>query len=459
MGFRSCREIEGCAAQCYTASMRDAITEPGFIPAYRIFLVIRILFWLAVGPVLILLQLAGDPTVVSDPLVGERLIRNLTLPNVAPLLATDALVLAMLTRPLAQRLGRWFVPLTLALGLLPLLVGYYLWPAVNPLQSPFVMFFFVTAMLVAWEYKYRYLYLFVAALTLFQTLVLPWPDNVPWTVPAGFLVLQAVMLLLAGSVIATLATVQAAQRAELSEAYQRQADANRRLQQYAATLEELAISRERNRLARELHDTLAHSLSALTVQLEAVRSLWDKRPDKALRMLEKADETARTGLAEARRALQALRAAPLEAMGLPGAVRELAETAAARTGAALDLRVPEALQDCLPGEVEQGVYRIAQESLENVVRHAGATALLVELAESPDGLRLTVQDDGQGMEIETAGGASDEGLGIRGMQERAALIGAALAISSEAGAGTRVALTVPRERTLEGAANDPCPDL
>lgn len=433
--------------------MRDAITEPGFIPAYRIFLVIRILFWLAVGPVLLLLQLAGDPTVTGDPVVGERLIRNLTLPNVAPLLATDALVLAMLTRPLAQRLGRWFAPLTLGLGLLPLLVGYYLWPAVNPLQSPFVMFFFVTAMLIAWEYKYRYLYIFVAALTVFQTLALPWPDNVPWTVPAGFLVLQAVMLLLAGSVIATLATVQAAQRAELSAAYQRQAEANRRLQQYASTLEELAISRERNRLARELHDTLAHSLSALTVQLEAVRSLWDKRPDKALRMLERADETARTGLAEARRALQALRAAPLEAMGLPGAVRELAETAAARTGATLDLRVPETLSGCLSAAVEQGVYRIAQESLENAVRHAGATALLVELAEGPDGLRLTVEDDGQGMEPETAAG--DEGLGIRGMQERAALIGAGLDISSEAGAGTRVALIVP----LEGTPNDPCPDL
>ncbi len=441
------------AHACYTSPMRDATLEPGFIPAYRFFMLIRILFWLAVGPVLILLQLAGDPAVASDPVAGERLIRNLTLPNVAPLLIVDALVLAMLTWPLAQRLGRWFVPLTLGLGLLPLLAGYYLWPAVNPLQSPFVMFFFVSAMLVAWEYKYRYLYAYVLALTVYQTLVSPWPEGVPWTVPAGFLVLQAVMMVLAGSVTATLATVQAAQRAALSEAYQKQADANLRLQQYASTLEELAISRERNRLARELHDTLAHSLSAVTVQLEAVRSLWEKRPDRAQEMLERADETARTGLAEARRALQALRASPLEEMGLPGAIRELAETAAARTGAKLEMRVPDGVKGCLPGEVEQGVYRIAQESLENVVRHAGATALLVELAEGPEGLRLTVQDDGQGMEPDTAAG--EEGLGIRGMQERAALIGGELAIRSEAGAGTRIALTIPRERT----GDDPCPDL
>ena len=163
----------------------------------------------------------------------------------------------------------------------------------------------------------------------------------PWTVPAGFLVLQAVMMLLAGSVTATLATVQAAQRAALSEAYQRQAAANARLQQYAATLEELATSRERNRLARELHDTLAHSLSAVTVQLEAVRSLWARHPDKALRILEQADETARTGLAEARRALQALRASPLEDLGLPLPSGNLRRPRLPATGAQLDLRVPD----------------------------------------------------------------------------------------------------------------------
>ena len=190
--------------------MQGPAPEPGFIPAYRFFVAIRILFWLAVGPVLLLLQLAGDPTVAADSVVGARLIRNLSLPSIAPLLFIEFVLLALLAWPKAQRLGRWFVPLTLTLGLIPLLIGYYLWPALNPLQSPFVMFFFVTAVLVAWEYKYRYLYIYVFLLTLYQTLVSPWPDNVPWTVPAGFLVLQAVMMLLVGSVVATMATVQAA---------------------------------------------------------------------------------------------------------------------------------------------------------------------------------------------------------------------------------------------------------
>ena len=196
----------------------------------------------------------------------------------------------------------------------------------------------------------------------------------------------------------------------------------------------------------------------MTVQLEAVRSLWARHPDKALRILEQADETARTGLAEARRALQALRASPLEDLGLTHAVRELAETAAVRTGAQLDLRVPDTLNGCFSRSVEQGVYRVAQESLENVVRHTVATAVLVELAESAEGLRLIVEDDGQGIEQDLSADASEpahERLGIRGMQERAALIGGELAISSEAGSGTRVVLTVPLQRT----SDDPCPDM
>ena len=123
----------------------------------------------------------------------------------------------------------------------------------------------------------------------------------------------------------------------------------------------------------------------MTVQFEAVRSLWGKHPEKALRILEQADETARTGLAEARRALQALRASPLEDLGLsPCRSASWPETAATAPARALELRVPDTFNGCLSRSVEQGVYRIAQESLENVVRHAVAQSILVELAESAE---------------------------------------------------------------------------
>jgi signal transduction histidine kinase len=439
--------------------MRERSPEPGFVQAYRLFVVIRIIFWLVVGPVLVLIELAGNPSLSPEQVASQPLIQQMAFPNIAPLLFLEVLLLGLLSWPLApHRLGRWFVPLTLLIGIVPLLVGYYWWPAENPLQSPFVMFFFVTVLLIAWEYQYRYVFAYVAGLTIYQALVSPWPTHVPWTVPVGWLVLQGVMMLLAGYVTATLVSVQRDQRSALAEAYAQQAKANEQLQQYATTLEELSISRERNRLARELHDTLAHSLSALTVQLEAVSVLWNTRPDRARRVLDQASETARTGLAEARRALQALRASPLQDLGLILALQELAETAAKRSGAKLELSLPDRLDQCPSPIVEQGVYRIAQETLENVIRHAGAHTIRVHLEQTGAEMTLAVADDGQGMDteaLEAPGIDADDRFGIRGMKERAVLIGGQLEISSQAGQGTSVRLTVP----VEGQENGSSPDL
>ena len=439
--------------------MRERTPEPGFVQAYRLFVMIRIIFWLVVGPVLVLIELAGNPGLSPEQVTSQPLVQRMAFPNIAPLLFLDMLLLGLLSWPLApHRLGRWFVPLTLLIGILPLLIGYYWWPAENPLQSPFVMFFFVTVLLIAWEYQYRYVFAYVFGLTVYQALVSPWPTHVPWTVPVGWLVLQGVMMLLAGYVTATLVSVQREQRTALAEANAQQARANEQLQQYATTLEELSISRERNRLARELHDTLAHSLSALTVQLEAVSALWDSRPERARRMLDQASETARTGLAESRRALQDLRASPLQDLGLILAVRELAEAAAKRSGAQLELSLPDRLDRCPSPIVEQGVYRIAQETLENVIRHAGARTIRVSLEQTSTEMTLAIVDDGQGVDLdalEIAGAAADDRFGIRGMKERAALIGGRFEISSQAGQGTSVRLTAP----IEGQEDGACPDL
>jgi len=439
--------------------MRERTPEPGFVQAYRLFVMIRIIFWLVVGPVLVLIELAGNPGLSPEQVTSQPLVQRMAFPNIAPLLFLDMLLLGLLSWPLApHRLGRWFVPLTLLTGILPLLIGYYWWPAENPLQSPFVMFFFVTVLLIAWEYQYRYVFAYVFGLTVYQALVSPWPTHVPWTVPVGWLVLQGVMMLLAGYVTATLVSVQREQRTALAEANAQQARANEQLQQYATTLEELSISRERNRLARELHDTLAHSLSALTVQLEAVSALWDSRPERARRMLDQASETARTGLAESRRALQDLRASPLQDLGLILAVRELAEAAAKRSGAQLELSLPDRLDRCPSPIVEQGVYRIAQETLENVIRHAGARTIRVSLEQTSTEMTLAIVDDGQGVDLdalEIAGADADDRFGIRGMKERAALIGGRFEISSQAGQGTSVRLTAP----IEGQEDGTCPDL
>src|SRR5439155_20678930 len=128
---------------------------------------------------------------------------------------------------------------------------------------------------------------------------------------------------------------------------------------HAGTLESLAVSRERNRMARELHDTLAHTLSGLSVQLETVEAYWDVEPRTAHAMLDRALEATRDGLQETRRALKALRASPLDDLGLGLALRRMAESAVARANIELDLEIPEQVPPLAP-DVEHCIYRVAQ---------------------------------------------------------------------------------------------------
>src|SRR5579859_5522739 len=251
---------------------------------------------------------------------------------------------------------------------------------------------------------------------------------------------QTLCLLIAGYFMSVLVRQLRAQQTRLAET-------NHQLRQHAGTLENLNISRERNRVARELHDTLAHTLSGLTVQLETVEAYWAIDPAQAQALLAQAEATARSGLQETRQALAALRASPLEDLGLVLALRQLAEDAAARARLQLELAVPDSLEP-LPPDVEQCLYRVAQEAIANVVYHANAQRLAVALcgppapaAGAPPALtRLIVHDDGTGF---TGTGVTPGHYGLAGMRERARLIGGYLTIDSRPGGGTTVELQVP----------------
>jgi signal transduction histidine kinase len=243
--------------------------------------------------------------------------------------------------------------------------------------------------------------------------------------PVTFVVIALVRCLFflpVGYAVARLARAQREQGAALAEARAR-----------------LAESRERDRLAHELHDTLAHGLSSVAVQLEAMRTLWISQPERARSMLAEALEATRTALGEARRAIAALRASPLEDLGLAAAIRRRAESDAARAGFALDLDLSPL--ESVDAEVEHAVYRIATEALANIVRHAQARRVTLKLERAGPMVRLLVADDGRGFD---PSGAPDEGrFGLRGMRERSRIIGAALEIESAPGKGTAVRLTVP----------------
>lgn len=425
----------------------DREIEPGFMQAFRLFVITRTVFWVIIGPILIVMEMARDETASLEQVTSMTLVERLTLPNLAPVLVIELVLLVMLVLPqIPRRMGKRFVPTTLTLSAIPVLIGYYWWPSANPLQTPFAIFFFVILVLVAWQYAFRFVLVYVLGLNLYQFWLRSPLASMPLSADLGWLILQAAIMLLVGYIIVQLASIQREQRAALEQAYAQQARANLRLKRYAVALEELTISRERNRLARELHDTLAHSLSAVTVQLEAVRSLWESDADAAHEMLDRADETARSGLTEARRALQDLRASPLQELGLSPALRDLAKSAAERAGAALRLHLPDQNLDSLTPAVEQGVYRIAQETLENVVRHSEAQSIVFRLELTQGSLFLTISDDGRGIDyaaLQPAKAGSQDGLGLRGMKERATLMGGSLEITDDAEKGTRVRLQVP----------------
>lgn len=223
----------------------------------------------------------------------------------------------------------------------------------------------------------------------------------------------------------------------LREQSQSLREANANLTHYASTLEQLTVSRERNRLARELHDTLAHSLTAISVSLETAKAYFDVDMDKSREFIDKSLDSTRKGADETRRALKALRASALEDMGLGLAIQRAAESAAARFK--LDLSLDLQPLPSLSPDVEQTIYRIAQEAIENVTNHSQAKSFSVRLV-SNGHTTLTIEDDGIGFDKATSQRTGH--FGLVGMRERAELTGGMLTIESVKGQGTKVVLTI-----------------
>jgi two-component system NarL family sensor kinase len=201
---------------------------------------------------------------------------------------------------------------------------------------------------------------------------------------------------------------------------------------------------ERNRLAREIHDTLAQSLAGLTMQLEVADALVAQQGDQRLaQAVTRALALTRSTLQEARRSVLDLRAAPLEGRTLSRALTELAAEA---RGAAPGIGVEVASEGFdrtagkLPPAVEVGLYRIAQQALANVVRHAGPARAVVRLTLEPGQVRLRVEDDGVGFDPMDL---PPDRFGVVGMGERARLLGGSLTIETSPGGGTAIDVVVP----------------
>jgi signal transduction histidine kinase len=200
-----------------------------------------------------------------------------------------------------------------------------------------------------------------------------------------------------------------------------------------------AVLEERNRIARDIHDTLAQGFTGVVLNLEAAsRALKKQNPDLALEHIEHARGLAQAGLEEARLSVRALRPEALQQADLAQALQALLRRL--ETSGVLNARfhvVGEKIP--LPAEVESELLRIAQEGVTNVLKHARAHQVELELAFGGDAVRLSISDDGVGFDA----CACHDGFGLLGMRERAERIGARLLVSSWPAQGTRVETVLP----------------
>jgi signal transduction histidine kinase len=340
----------------------------------------------------------------------------------------------------SKKLGRFYLPLALVVVTAgSIFEAFWISTRISPfviLPEPFI-YLFIPLILIAWQYGFKYVFLFTFGTTFFGFLVnyQKLSGGLLSYVRVGTLIIQTVTFLLVGYIVSRLVKAKQVQQKELKVANQELALANRKLVENVVTIEQLSSSRERNRLAGELHDTLAHTLSGLTVQLEAIATIWDTNPQKSHRLLMEALAVTRSGLDETRRALQDLRASPLEELGLAIAVRTLAVDTASRSGLEVKLDIPEQINNLSP-VVEQSFYRIAQEAIQNCVRHANASRLSVVLKQLNGHMEMEVSDNGQGFDLSSPTDVNQ--FGLTGMRERAEWIGANLEIITSPTTGTLV---------------------
>lgn len=356
------------------------------------------------------------------------------------------LVLWLSIRPRSRMgLGRCFLPLVIVLvSVVPIVSGNLVvlqmppTPSGNPeaIMLRLLPMMFMALVLTAWQYQWKHVVFFTLAMAGFNVGLHGWffrPGGAPFLPPLTAFILQAVSFLLVGYFISTLMRRLRTQNDLLEQA-------NAQLVHYSSTLEHLTISRERNRLARELHDTLAHTLSALSVQLETAKAYFDIDSSAAKELIDRSLQATRSGLQETRLALKSLRAGPLDDLGLLLALRKMSEESAAKAKLKLVISLPDQLESLSP-DLEQAIYRVAQEAVSNVVHHANAQSLTLHLATVGDGgISLMVRDDGQGFHVQKGEEAGH--FGLTGMRERAELVGGRLKVQSRPGQGTTIALEI-----------------
>jgi signal transduction histidine kinase len=249
-------------------------------------------------------------------------------------------------------------------------------------------------------------------------------------------------------IISYLASLQFRERARIAKVNLELEEAYRQLVDNASKLQELSIEKERNRMAREIHDTLAHTLTAAVVQMEAGKKLIDIDTSRAKAEIEKAQEITRDGIGDVKRTVKALRPQILENNSLCGAIRSLIRNI--EDSAHIKVELHENFNTetensfCSDTEflscTEVVIFRVIQESITNAIRHGNADKVAISMTEKDGMLNIDIQDNGKGC------AHIKEGYGLKGITERVRGRNGTVYFSSAAGKGFDTHVTIPYKR-------------
>ncbi len=206
---------------------------------------------------------------------------------------------------------------------------------------------------------------------------------------------------------------------------------------FAQKIEDLAAVQERNRIARDIHDSLGHALTSLNIQLQTAVKLWQKNPAKAHPFLAQAQKLGTIAMKEVRQSVGTLRADQVDNQPLKPKIWALIDNFRSGTG----LTIRSKIADCpqISPQIEETIYRIVQEALTNIAKYAQATEVEIKLKVMETKVYLSVQDNGKGFELSQ----SKTGYGLQGMQERINTVEGCLQIQTAPGAGCRILVEIP----------------
>jgi signal transduction histidine kinase len=226
-------------------------------------------------------------------------------------------------------------------------------------------------------------------------------------------------------------------REKLEKVYQELEITHHQLRQYAVRIEDQATLQERNRIAREIHDGLGHTLTAQTIQINNALIFWQTKSDQALIAIKQAKQLGAEALLEVRKSVSMLRSTPLDGRSLKSALDKLFQDFKNSTGIEISPNIY--LPQSLSSEVNTNLYRIIQESLTNIHKHAQATTVNIDLLQQEGFVRLMIEDNGKGFEPTQ----NTTGFGLQGMKERIASLYGQFMLDSQIGKGCRIFVSFP----------------